>query len=86
MNKYSLVGLSVPLPVPGDDSVVIGYYSPEAGAGHITLPQSELKAAVGLLLPGRDPLPTRDATLRLAHRIPISHLTGAISVGCKYGG
>jgi hypothetical protein len=49
VNKYSLVGLSVPLPVPEEDSAIIGYYSLETDAGHISLPQSELKAAAGFL-------------------------------------
>jgi hypothetical protein len=66
VNKESLVGLSVPLPVPEEDSAIIGYYSLETGAGHIRLPQIELKAAVGLLLPGGDSHPARSAKLRLA--------------------
>ena len=41
------------MPVPEEDSAIIGYYSPETGAGHITLPQSELKAAAGLLYTGK---------------------------------
>jgi DNA polymerase I len=53
VNKDSLVGLSVPLPIPEEDSAIIGYYSLEKGAGHITLPQSELKAAAGLLYTGK---------------------------------
>ncbi len=86
VNKDSLVVLSVPLPVPEENSAIMGYYSSETGAGHTTLPQSELKAAAGLLFPGGDSLPARDATLRLAHHIPTSHLTAAILVGCKHGG
>ena len=53
VNKDSLVGLSVPLPVPEEDSAIIGYYSLETGAGHITLKQSELKPAAGLLYTGK---------------------------------
>lgn len=53
VNKDSLIGLSVPLLVPEEGSAIIGYYGPETGAGHITLPQSELKAAVGLLYTGK---------------------------------
>ncbi|WP_041286276.1 DNA polymerase [Desulfomonile tiedjei] len=54
LNTDSLVGLSVPLSVPEDDSIMIGYFRPETGAGHVRLPQSELKAAVGLLYTGKD--------------------------------
>ncbi len=53
LNKDSLVGLSVPLSVPEDDSTMIGYYRPETGAGHITLKQSELRPAAGLLYTGK---------------------------------
>ena len=53
LNKDSLVGLSVPLSVPEDDSTMIGYYRPETGAGHITLKQSELRHAAGLLYTGK---------------------------------
>jgi DNA polymerase I len=53
VNKDSLVGLSVPLPVPEEDSAIIGYYSLETGSGHITLPQTELKAAIGSLYTGK---------------------------------
>lgn len=53
VNKDSLVGLSAPLPVPEEDSAIIGYYSLETGAGHIILPQSELKSAVELFYSGK---------------------------------
>lgn len=53
VNKDSLVGLSVPLLVPEEDSIIIGYYNPEAGAGYITLSQSELKSAAALLYTGK---------------------------------
>lgn len=53
VNKESLVGLSVPLLVAEDDSAIIGYYSPETGAGHIGLSRGELKSAAGLLYTGK---------------------------------
>jgi DNA polymerase I len=53
VNTDSYIGLSVPLLVPEDDSASIGYFSPETGAGHITLPQSELKSAANLLYTGK---------------------------------
>ncbi|MBI5250756.1 MAG: hypothetical protein HY912_14795 [Desulfomonile tiedjei] len=53
VNKDSLVGLSVPLSVPEDDSVIIGYYGPETGAGYITAPRGELDSAVGILYTGK---------------------------------
>jgi DNA polymerase I len=53
VNKDSLIGLTVPLLVSDDDSAIIGYYNPEIGAGHIRFPQTELKAAVGLLYTGQ---------------------------------
>ncbi|MGB6064554.1 MAG: DNA polymerase [Desulfomonilaceae bacterium] len=53
VNQDSVTALSVPLLFPEDDSVIIGYYSPEMGAGHITLKQSELRPAAGLLYTGK---------------------------------
>lgn len=53
INKDSLVGLSVPLLDAEDGAAIIGYYSPDTGAGHITFPQSELKSAVRLLYIGK---------------------------------
>ena len=50
--RDSLIGLSVPLSVFEAGSIIIGYYSPGMGAGHITLPKSELKSAAGLLYTG----------------------------------
>jgi DNA polymerase-1 len=52
VNKDSFVGLSVPLPVAENDSAIIGYYSPETGAGNIGLSQGELKSSIGLLYTG----------------------------------
>jgi DNA polymerase I len=54
VNKDSLVGLSVPLSVPEDDSVIIGYYGAETHAGYITVPRGELKSAAGILYTGSD--------------------------------
>jgi hypothetical protein len=53
LNTDSLVGLSVPLSVPEDDSIMIGYHSPEAGSGHLTIPQSELETVAGMLYTGK---------------------------------
>lgn len=53
VNTDSYIGLSVPLLLPEDDSAIIGYFSPETGAGHITFPQSELKSAASLLYTGK---------------------------------
>jgi hypothetical protein len=53
INKNSLVRLSVPLSVPEDDSVIIGYYGAETGAGYITVPQGELESAAGILYMGK---------------------------------
>ncbi|MBM3299520.1 MAG: hypothetical protein FJY85_06175, partial [Deltaproteobacteria bacterium] len=53
VNKDSLVGLSVPLSVPEDDSVIVGYYGPETGAGYITVPRGELESAAGILYTGK---------------------------------
>jgi DNA polymerase I len=52
VNKDSLVGLSVPLSVPEDDSVVIGYHGSEPGAGYITVPRGELESAAQILYTG----------------------------------
>jgi DNA polymerase I len=53
VSKDSVTALSIPLLFPEDDSVVIGYYNSETGAGHIILPQCELKSAAGLLYTGQ---------------------------------
>jgi hypothetical protein len=53
VNTDSYIGLSVPLLVPEDDSAIIGYFSPETGAGHITFPQLELRSAAALLYAGK---------------------------------
>jgi DNA polymerase I len=53
VNTDSLIGLSVPLLVPEDDSAIIGYFTPETGAGHITFPQRELRSAAALLYAGK---------------------------------
>ena len=53
VNKDSLVGLSVPLLIAEEDSAIIGYYSPEMGAGHVTIPQIELESVAGVLYTGK---------------------------------
>ena len=52
VNRDSFIGLSVPLSVPKAGSIIIGSYSPGMGAGHITLPESDLRSAAGLLYTG----------------------------------
>ena len=53
VNQDSVIALTVPLLVHEDDSVIIGYHSPEAGSGHLTIPQSELKTVAGMLYTGK---------------------------------
>lgn len=53
VNQDSVTALTVPLLVHEDDSVVIGYHSPQMGSGHITFPASELISAAELLYTGK---------------------------------
>jgi DNA polymerase I-like protein with 3'-5' exonuclease and polymerase domains len=53
VNRDLLTALTVPVLVPEEGSVIIGYYSSTTGAGNITLPQGELKSAAGLLYTGK---------------------------------